>query len=91
MLASTATVFTFGTFAAVIGGLGIFLLGMKQISEGLQAVAGPRMRKLVAAATTTVSLLGLAIFPSANAITGVAKRAIITINKNLFISRCIAP
>ena len=52
MLASTATVFTFGTFAAVIGGLGIFLLGMKQISEGLQAVAGPRMRKLVAAATT---------------------------------------
>ncbi len=38
--------------AAVIGGLGIFLLGMHQISEGLQAVAGPRMRKLVAAATT---------------------------------------
>lgn len=34
------------------GGLGIFLLGMKQISEGLQAVAGSRMRKLVAAATT---------------------------------------
>lgn len=38
--------------AAVIGGLGVFLLGMKQISEGLQAVAGPRMRKLVAATTT---------------------------------------
>ena len=52
MIASTAGVFTFGTFAAVIGGLGIFLLGMKQISDGLQAVAGPRMRKLVAAATT---------------------------------------
>ena len=55
MIASSATttpVFTFGTFAAVVGGLGIFLLGMKQISDGLQAVAGPRMRKLVAAATT---------------------------------------
>lgn len=38
--------------ACVVGGLGVFLLGMKQISEGLQAVAGPRMRKLVAAATT---------------------------------------
>ena len=50
--ATTEAVFTFGTFAAVIGGLGIFLLGMKQISDGLQAVAGPRMRKLVAAATT---------------------------------------
>lgn len=38
--------------AALLGGLGIFLLGMEQISTGLQAVAGPRMRKLVAAATT---------------------------------------
>ena len=38
--------------ACLLGGLGVFLLGMKQISEGLQAVAGPRMRKLVAAATT---------------------------------------
>ncbi|MEG1552079.1 MAG: Na/Pi cotransporter family protein [Kiritimatiellia bacterium] len=47
-----AATFTFGTLASVIGGLGIFLLGMKQISEGLQAVAGPRMRQLVAAATT---------------------------------------
>ena len=38
--------------ACLIGGLGIFLLGMQQISEGLQGVAGPRMRKVVAAATT---------------------------------------
>ncbi len=38
--------------AAVAGGLGVFLLGMQQISEGLQAVAGPKMRKIVAAATT---------------------------------------
>ncbi len=42
----------FAVAAGIIGGLGIFLLGMEQISEGLQAVAGPRMRKLVAAATT---------------------------------------
>lgn len=38
--------------SCVLGGLGIFLLGMQQISEGLQGVAGPKMRKLVAAATT---------------------------------------
>jgi len=31
----------------VIGGLGIFLLGMKHMSEGLQAVAGSRLRKMI--------------------------------------------
>ncbi len=36
----------------VFGGLGLFLLGMKQLSEGLQAIAGNRLRKLVANATT---------------------------------------
>jgi len=36
----------------VFGGLGLFLLGMKQLSEGLQALAGNRLRKLVATATT---------------------------------------
>ncbi|MBN2684081.1 MAG: Na/Pi cotransporter family protein [Pontiellaceae bacterium] len=35
----------------VIGGLGIFLLGMKYMSEGMQAVAGSRMRKLISAVT----------------------------------------
>jgi len=34
------------------GGLGIFLLGMSQLSEGLQAVAGQRLRKIVAAVTS---------------------------------------
>lgn len=34
------------------GGLGIFLLGMSQLSEGLQAVAGQRMRRIVAAVTS---------------------------------------
>ena len=34
------------------GGLGIFLLGMSQLSEGLQAVAGQRLRKIVASVTS---------------------------------------
>ena len=36
---------------SVVGGLGIFLLGMKNMSEGMQAVAGARMRKLINAVT----------------------------------------
>lgn len=35
----------------VIGGLGIFLLGMKNMSEGMQAVAGERLRKLISSVT----------------------------------------
>ncbi len=35
----------------VIGGLCIFLLGMKYLSEGIQAVAGDRMRKMIAMVT----------------------------------------
>jgi phosphate:Na+ symporter len=35
----------------VIGGLGIFLLGMKNMSEGLQAVAGSRLRQMIGAVT----------------------------------------
>ena len=35
----------------IAGGLGIFLLGMKNMSEGMQAVAGERMRKLINAVT----------------------------------------
>ncbi|QHI70422.1 Na/Pi cotransporter family protein [Tichowtungia aerotolerans] len=37
--------------ADVIGGLGIFLLGMKHMSEGLQAVSGDRLRKMIGAVT----------------------------------------
>lgn len=36
---------------SVIGGLGIFLLGMKNMSEGMQAVAGEKMRKLINSVT----------------------------------------
>lgn len=35
----------------VIGGLGVFLLGMKFMSEGMQAVAGEKLRKLIGAVT----------------------------------------
>ncbi|MHC4124262.1 MAG: Na/Pi cotransporter family protein [Planctomycetota bacterium] len=36
---------------SIVGGLGIFLLGMKNMSEGMQAVAGNRLRKLINAVT----------------------------------------
>lgn len=35
----------------VCGGLGIFLLGMKNMSEGMQAVAGERLRKMIGSVT----------------------------------------
>lgn len=35
----------------VIGGLGIFLLGMKNLSEGMQAVAGSSLRRMISAVT----------------------------------------
>ncbi len=35
----------------IVGGLGIFLLGMKYMSEGLQTVSGPALRKLISAVT----------------------------------------
>lgn len=41
----------FKLFMTVIGGLGIFLLGMKNMSEGLQAIAGGGLRRMIAAVT----------------------------------------
>ena len=35
----------------LVGGLGLFLLGMKNMSEGMQAVAGPSLRKMIGAVT----------------------------------------
>ncbi len=35
----------------VIGGLGLFLFGMKSISDGLQAVAGSKLRRMIALVT----------------------------------------
>ncbi len=38
-------------FFAVVGGLGIFLVGMKYMSEGLQMVAGASLRRMIATLT----------------------------------------
>lgn len=35
----------------LLGGIGVFLLGMKYLSDGLQLVAGPSLRKMVATVT----------------------------------------
>ncbi|MBA3314237.1 MAG: Na/Pi cotransporter family protein [Planctomycetaceae bacterium] len=35
----------------LVGGLGIFLLGMKNMSDGMQAVAGPSLRRMIGAVT----------------------------------------
>jgi phosphate:Na+ symporter len=43
--------FYFDMISGVIGGLCIFLLGMKNMSEGVQAVAGERLRRMIAAVT----------------------------------------
>jgi phosphate:Na+ symporter len=40
-----------GMLVTVIGGLGVFLFGMKNMSEGMQAVAGDKMRSLINAVT----------------------------------------
>ena len=36
----------------VVGGLGIFLLGMKYMQQGLQVVAGDKIRRLINAVTS---------------------------------------
>ncbi len=43
---------TLNVLVTVLGGLGVFLLGMKHLSEGLQAVAGRELRRFMALATT---------------------------------------
>lgn len=48
----------------LLGGLGLFLFGMKILSEGLQKVAGDRMRKILAALTNNRfvgALVGIAV------------------------------
>jgi phosphate:Na+ symporter len=37
---------------AVVGGLGIFMLGMKYMSEGMQSVAGNSLRRMISLVTT---------------------------------------
>ncbi|APG25881.1 MULTISPECIES: Na/Pi cotransporter family protein [Syntrophotalea] len=67
--------FNQATLFGLIGGLGLFLFGMKIMSEGLQKVAGNRMRKILAALTTNrfigmfVGLAVTAIIQSSSATT----------------------
>ena len=44
--------YTFSDFLKLIGSLGLFLYGMKIMSEGLQKVAGDRLRSILTAMTT---------------------------------------
>ncbi len=59
----------------LMGGLGLFLFGMKIMSEGLQKIAGSRMRKILAALTnnrvvgTLVGIAVTAIIQSSSATT----------------------
>ena len=41
----------FDMVSGVLGGLAVFLLGMKHMSDGMQAVAGSRLRRMIAAVT----------------------------------------
>jgi phosphate:Na+ symporter len=61
-------------FSFVVGGLGIFLYGMKNMSEGLQAVAGDRMRRLIGAMTSN-RLMGTAVGTS---VTGIIQSSSVT-------------
>lgn len=38
-------------FFAILGGVGIFLLGMKNLSEGMQAISGQTLRRMITAVT----------------------------------------
>ena len=44
--------YSFYDFLKLIGSLGLFLYGMKIMSEGLQKVAGDRLRRILTAMTT---------------------------------------
>jgi len=41
----------FGMVQIVLGGLGVFLLGMKMLSDGMQALAGSKLNSLIGAVT----------------------------------------
>lgn len=68
-------VFSETVIFGLLGGLGLFLFGMKIMSEGLQKVAGDRMRKILGALTnnriigTLVGIAVTAIIQSSSATT----------------------
>ncbi|HHX14549.1 MAG TPA: Na/Pi cotransporter family protein, partial [Fibrobacter sp.] len=48
------------TIAFLVGGLGLFLMGMKFMSDGLQTVAGPSLKSLIGAVTNN-RILGVLV------------------------------
>jgi phosphate:Na+ symporter len=59
-----AVFFSQSLIFGVLGGLGLFLFGMNIMSEGLQKIAGDRMRKILSALTSNRiigTLVGLAV------------------------------
>ena len=60
---------------SLMGGLGLFLLGMKQMSDGLEKAAGAKMRSILEAVTTNrllgtlVGILFCAVIQSSSATT----------------------
>lgn len=77
----------------LLGGLGVFLLGIKMMSEGLQKAAGNRLRKIISGATNnrfTAMLSGVAatsIIQSSSATTvmvvGFASAGLLTLSQSL--------
>ena len=61
-------------FSFMVGGLGIFLFGMKNMSEGLQAISGDRLRKLFGAVTDN-RLMGVMVGTS---VTGMIQSSSVT-------------
>lgn len=78
-------------FFGVLGGLGIFLLGMKNMSEGMQAVAGDKLRQMIGAVTNnrfiacTVGAVMTALIQSSSVTTvtvvGLVNASVMTINQ----------
>ena len=68
----------FSVIVTLMGGLGLFLLGMKQMSDGLEKAAGAKMRGILEAVTTNrlmVTLIGIlfcAVIQSSSATTVMA-------------------
>jgi phosphate:Na+ symporter len=61
---------------AVIGGLGIFMLGMKYMSEGMQAVAGNSLRRMISVVTNnrflaTATGVGVTVLVQSSTVTTV--------------------
>lgn len=83
----------FMLFLNLLGGLGVFLLGIKMMSEGLQKAAGNKLRTVIAGATGnrfTATLSGLAatsIIQSSSATTvmvvGFASAGLLTLTQSL--------